>query len=104
MRAALHKELTGTGVRAQAVLPGATAPDLWALAGKPVEELPPDVVMTTDDMVDAALAGLDDGELITIPSLPDAGEWDRFESARQALVPRLSLKAPAARYRRAAMA
>src|SRR5262249_14888783 len=51
----LVKELAGTGVRVQAVLPGATATDLWANAGKPVSELPPQIVMSADNMVDAAL-------------------------------------------------
>lgn len=41
-------------------------------------------------MVDAALAGLDLGELITIPSLPDAQEWDSYDAARKALGPKLS--------------
>ena len=38
--------------------------------------------MTVDDAVDAALAGLDAGELITIPALPDAAHWDAYEAAR----------------------
>jgi short-subunit dehydrogenase len=52
-------------------------------------------------MVDAALAGLDMGERVTIPSLPDVAEWESFNQARQAMQPRLSLKHPAARYRKA---
>lgn len=57
--------------------------------------------MTAEDMVDAALAGLDLGELITIPSLPDAADWERFEVAREALAPHLSRSDPAERYKRA---
>ena len=49
-------------------------------------------------MVDAALAGLDQGEAVTIPSLPDVGDWQRFEAARLALAPNLSRNQPAARY------
>ena len=94
----LHKELAAQGVRIQAVLPGATATDLWAKAGRPVEHLPGEIVMSTGDMVDAALAGLDQGELITIPSLPDAADWQAYETARQKLLPNLSRKTPAARY------
>jgi short-subunit dehydrogenase len=55
--------------------------------------------MTTEDMVDAALAGLAQGELVTIPALPDVAEWDAFETARNALAPHLSLAQPAARYK-----
>jgi short-subunit dehydrogenase len=100
----LHKELAAQGVRIQAVLPGATATDLWEKAGRPVQHLPGEIVMSTDDMVDAALAGLDQGELVTIPSLPDAADWQAYEAARQKLMPNLSRKTPAARYRARAAA
>jgi short-subunit dehydrogenase len=100
----LHKELADKNVRIQAVLPGATATDIWAKAGRPVEHLPGEIVMSTGDMVDAALAGFDQGELITIPSLPDAADWQAYEAARQKLLPNLSRKTPAARYRTRAAA
>jgi len=69
----LRHELANTGVKVQVVLPGATATDLWRIAGKPVEDLPQEIVMTADNMVDAAIAGFDQGEFVTIPALPDAG-------------------------------
>jgi hypothetical protein len=49
-------------------------------------------------MVDASLAGLDQRELITIPSLPDLADWEKYEAARKALGPNLSRQKPAARY------
>jgi short-subunit dehydrogenase len=79
-------------------LPGATATDLWKKAGTPVEHLPKEIVMTVDDLVNAALAGLDQGEFVTIPALADAGQWQAYEAARQAMMPNLSRKEPAARY------
>ena len=94
----LHHELGDKGVRVQAVLPGATATDFWEVAGTPVEHLPGEIVMKATDMVDAALAGLDMGELVTIPSLPDASDWSSYETARQAMMPNLSHAKPAARY------
>jgi len=94
----LHHELGAKGIRVQAVLPGATATEFWSAAGKPVTELPQSIVMSADDVVDAALAGLEQGERVTIPSLPDAADWDAFERARQALGPNLSRDTPAARY------
>jgi short-subunit dehydrogenase len=100
----LHKELADKNVRIQAVLPGATATDIWEKAGRPVEHLPSEIVMQTDDMVDAALTGLDQGELFTIPSLPDAADWQAYETARQKLLPNLSRNTPAARYRARAAA
>jgi short-subunit dehydrogenase len=94
----LQHELAGKGVRVQAVLPGATATDFWDHAGTPVEHLPREIVMSAEDMVDAALAGLAQGEVVTIPSLPEVADWDAFENARRGLTPKLSLATPAARY------
>ena len=54
--------------------------------------------MTADDLVDAALAGLDAHELITIPSLPNVGDWQRFNAARLEMAPNLSRAKPAERY------
>jgi len=95
----LQHELASKGVRIQAVLPGVTATEFWDVGGMPVSHLPADWVMSTEDLVDAALSGLDHGELVTIPSLADGGEWDRFESARRDMSNRLSRTEPAARYR-----
>jgi short-subunit dehydrogenase len=100
----LHHEVGGKGVRLQAVLPGATSTAFWDRAGLAVEHLPSQIVMTAEDMVDAALAGLDQGEVVTIPSLPDAADWERLNSARQHLQPNLSHSVPAARYARAVAA
>jgi short-subunit dehydrogenase len=77
----LQHELADKGIRIQAVLPGATATDLWEIAGLPWQKLPASIVMLPEDMVDAALVGLDQGELVTIPGLHDGDEWTRFEAA-----------------------
>lgn len=66
----------------------------------PVDRLPSGIVMDANNMVDAARAGLDQGELITIPSLPDAADWQAYEAARQKLLPSLSRNVPASRYLR----
>ncbi len=44
-------------------------------------------------MVDAALNGFDRREAVTIPSLPDVGQWEAFEAARRAMVPNFSQRA-----------
>jgi len=95
----LQHELKDKNVRVQAVLPGATATEFWDLAGTPVAHLPGEIVMKAEDMVDAALAGLDQGELFTVPSLPDPADWQAYEQGRQKLLPNLSRSAPASRYR-----
>ena len=95
----LNAELDGTGVKVQAVLPGVTRTEIWERAGIDINQLPADMAMDAGEMVDAALSGLDQGELITIPSLPDAGEWDAFVAARHVMAPNLSKSTAAARYK-----
>ena len=94
----LRTELADKGVQVQVVLPGATATDFWSSAGQPVENLPQHIVMSSEDLVDAALVGFDKGEFATVPSLPDVEQWNTFEAARLALRPKLSLAKPADRY------
>jgi hypothetical protein len=55
--------------------------------------------MSAQDMVDAALVGLDQGERVTIPSLHNRDEWDRLEAARVAISQQFGNTAPAPRYR-----
>jgi short-subunit dehydrogenase len=98
----LEHELGDKGVRVQAVLPGATATDIWETAGRHWRQLPAHIVMSAEDMVDAALAGLDQGERITLPGMHDENAWKRYEAARQALAGKLSASQPAPRYRVAA--
>lgn len=94
----LQHELADKGVRVQAVLPGATRTEFWDVAGHSVDALPQEWVMSGDDLVDAALAGFDQGEVVTVPSLPEVADWNAFESARAALGPNLSRSKPAARF------
>ena len=94
----LQHELAEKGVRVQAVLPGAIATEFWDVAGLPVSNLPAEIVMSAQDLVDAALAGLDQGETVTIPSLEDKSEWDAYDAARLAMAGKLSRTMPAARY------
>lgn len=94
----MHHELADRGVRVQAVLPGATATDFWDVFGLPVTRLPEEWVMTAGDMVDAALAGFDAGEVVTIPAVEDVALVDGLESARRALFDKLSSRRPASRY------
>jgi short-subunit dehydrogenase len=94
----LHHELKDKGIQVQAVLPGVTATPFWDRAGHAVSNLPQDWVMTPEDLVDAALAGFDQGELVTVPSLPDLVDFNRMEEARHALAGNLSRNKPGVRY------
>ncbi|CAI8755270.1 MULTISPECIES: SDR family NAD(P)-dependent oxidoreductase [unclassified Pseudomonas] len=95
----MHRELADKGIRIQAVLPGATATDFWSEAGNPVENLPQEIVMSAEDMVDAALVGLERGEVVTIPGLHEGEQWDRYEAQRQVLSGLFGNSTSAPRYR-----
>lgn len=99
---ALHQEVKDKGVRVQVVLPGATATEFWGVAGVALENLPVTWVMKTEVMVDAALSGLDAGEVVTIPPLQDIQDWARFEAARLALRSRFQHAEPGPRYLKSA--
>lgn len=96
----LHAELAPSGVYIQAVLPAATRTEIWGHAGKDVNELP--AVMEVGELVDAALAGFDRRETVTIPPLPDAGQWNAFEAARKVMLPNFKQAHAAERYRNTA--
>ncbi|THV12687.1 SDR family NAD(P)-dependent oxidoreductase [Rhizobium rhizophilum] len=95
---ALDAELRPQGVRIQAVLPGFTRTEIFERAGVDTSAIPTEMMMDPGDMVDAALAGFDAGEVITIPSLENEALWAAFESARLQMSPYLSLNKPAARF------
>ena len=95
----LNAELEGTGVKVQAVLPGVTRTEIWERSGLDATNIPAEMVMEAGEMVDAALSGLDQGELVTIPSLPDAGEWQAFVAARHVMAPNLSHSSAASCYK-----
>jgi uncharacterized protein len=95
----LQHELAGKGIRIQAVLPAGTATDFWDKTGLPYQNLPEGTVMSSEDMVDAALVGLDQGEQVTLPSLHDGGEWTRIEAARRAISEHFFHSEAAPRYR-----
>jgi uncharacterized protein len=96
----LNLELGERGVYVQAVLPAATRTEIWAHAGKDVNELKG--VMEVGDLVDAALVGYDRRETVTIPPLPNAQQWADFDAARLAMAPNFTQSQPAERYRNAA--
>ena len=94
----LHAEASPSGVQVQVVLPGVTRTEIWERSGMELAHLPPAMVMETTELVDAALVGMDQRELVTIPSLPDAADWAALGAARAKLGPNLSRQHPAARY------
>jgi len=102
----LSAQYAAKGLYVQAVLPGATRTEIWERSGKDVESFPPEMVMAVDDLVDAALAGFDARETVTIPPLADEHlpHWAAMQAERAALGGVLSRREPAARYAGAARA
>ncbi len=94
----LAEEVAASGVRIQAVLPAGTATEFYDHSGIPLSAFDPAVVMTTENLVDAALAGFDQGEAVTMPSVHDLGLWEEFEAARAKLFAATQNGAPAPRY------
>ena len=95
----LAGQLEPLGVRIQAVLPGATRTEIWERSGKDVNAFPVDSVMSAEDLVDAALVGFDNGEIVTIPPLQEVELWDEVTRRRLELAPHLARREPAERYR-----
>jgi short-subunit dehydrogenase len=81
----LHEELGSRGVYVQAVLPAATRTEIWERSGRDVNALKS--AMDVNELVDAALVGFDQRELVTIPTLKDAGLWESFDAARKMMLP-----------------
>jgi len=90
----LDLDLKPKGVQVQAVLPGYTATHM--IAGR--ADIPAAYIMDAEEMVDAALAGFDAKELVTIPSLDNAADYEAYAAARVALRSKVSLDRSAARY------
>jgi short-subunit dehydrogenase len=64
----------------------------------PLSALDPSTVMTTENFVDAALAGFDKGETVTWPSVADETLWEKFDAARSELFAASQTGKPGPRY------
>ncbi len=93
----LQKDLADKGVRVQTVLPGATATEFWDIAGYAPQKTS-EITMSVEDLVDSALAGLDAGELVTIPGLHEGELWTQWEADRREISPKFRNAKPAPRY------
>jgi short-subunit dehydrogenase len=94
----LQQELAETKVRVQLVLPGNTATEIWDGAGIDSDAIDQATVMTAEDCVDAALAGLDQGEAVTLPSVEDSTLWSEFDAIRNKMLEASQRSQPASRY------
>ena len=91
-------EAKADGVLVQAVLPAGTITDFYETAGLSIDNFDQSVFMTAEQLVDAALAGLDRGEQVTLPSVHDETLWTAYDAARAQLFGGTQNGAPAPRY------
>lgn len=80
----LQLEHAGSAIRIQVVLPGPIRTEFFSAQGLSDAVFPDSAYLTADQLVDAALAGLDAGEAITSPTLADMATWATVETAREA--------------------
>ncbi len=94
----LQMEHQGANVVVQAILPGPVRTEFFDVSGGPAP-FPDHLFMSADELAETALRGLDQGELICFPNLPDMAAWTAFEDARKGLAKAvMATGRPAARY------
>jgi short-subunit dehydrogenase len=79
----LHQEVQDKGIQVQVVCPGLTYSEFHQRSGTDLSQMPTNTIMSTEDLVDASLAGLKLGEVVCIPGLPDTivlKEWEEVSA------------------------
>lgn len=82
----LQLEYDKTDIRIQAVVPGPVRTEFFTSQGLDDSLFPDSAYVTADELVDAALSGLDQGETITFPTLACTDTWQEFEAQRMLLL------------------
>ena len=90
--------MTGVQTCALPIWPAATVSEIWDVSGFPLSQLDPNIVMSTQALVDAALVGLERKEKITAPSVQDEAEVTKYFDAAAALLAASQTGKPAPRY------
>jgi short-subunit dehydrogenase len=93
----LATELAGTQVRVQVCLPGVVKTEFHEIQGFDTSKMPPR--MLPDDIVRAALAGLEKGEVVCVPALEDTGVLEQIDAAQGAALAVGRVPSLASRYR-----
>ncbi|MFJ2600812.1 SDR family NAD(P)-dependent oxidoreductase [Pantoea agglomerans] len=93
----MNVELSSKGIYIQAVLPAGTYTEIWDRAGIDISNA--SKMMEVGELVDAALAGFDRREHVTIPPLHTAERWDVLDASRQGLLSDIRQEEAAERYK-----
>ena len=94
----IQQEVKDDGILVQAVLPAGTITEFYESAGVSIDDFDASAFMTAEQLVDAALAGMDRGEEVTLPSVHDESLWTAYDAARARLFGGTQNGSPAARY------
>lgn len=97
---ALAAEVRHGGVRVQVVCPGVVRSEFYSRQGMDISAVPQ---MEPGDVVEASLADLSDGVLVSVPGLSDTESLARLNAASRELVGVARTARLAARYRRDAV-
>lgn len=79
----LQLEHAGSAIRIQVVMPGPIRTEFFSSQGLSDSIFPDKSFITAEQLVDAALAGLAAGELITSPTMTRSETWSEIEAARK---------------------
>jgi len=93
----MNVELSSKGIYIQAVLPAGTYTEIWNRAGIDISNA--SKMMEVGELVDAALAGFDRRERVTIPPLHNVDRWDVLDASRQDLLSDIRQAEAAERYK-----
>ena len=96
----LQMEHAGAPIRIQLVMPGPVRTEFFSSQGVSEPVFPAESYLTPEQLVDAALAGLDVGEQVTLPSMLDGQAWSALETARTQILKATMSGGVADRYRR----
>ncbi|WP_043432624.1 SDR family NAD(P)-dependent oxidoreductase [Cystobacter fuscus] len=78
----LQMEYADKPIQIQLVMPGPIRTEFFSSQGMSDSVFPNEAYLTAEQLVDAALAGLDAGEGVTVPSVLDVRTWQALEAAR----------------------
>lgn len=93
---ALSGELSQSGVRVQACLPGLVDTEYHVVTGRDPSKMPP--MMQAADVVSASLLALAHGEVVCVPGLEDAALLERLADVRRTVLMSANRPALAQRY------
>lgn len=95
----LSQELAGSGIGVHAVLPGPVRTEFFSSQGLNDSVFPDSAFVSAEELVDAALSGVAQGEDVITPTLGSIDVWRNFEAARSAYLGKVMSGSIAERYR-----